>query len=86
MSTYDLLRGVVVVTCLDIHDFIYSMLIKIILQNGPFRGSNPGPLAPRERIIPLDQTTLLKSLSITYNEYAVHFFTLEQRIKFHQTY
>jgi hypothetical protein len=31
-------------------------LSPLLQQNGPFRGLNPGPPAPKAGIIPLDQT------------------------------
>ena len=35
---------------------------KNIQKDGPFRESNPGPLASKARLIPLDQTTCLTKL------------------------
>ena len=36
------------------------MVFKRDLKKGPVRESNPGPLAPKARIMPLDQQAILK--------------------------
>ncbi len=45
----------------------HDISFKMIKKDGPDRGSNPEPLAPKARIIPLDhQATLLLFTYVTY--------------------
>ena len=48
--------------------FISSSAAKKVTPLGPVRESNPGPLAPKARIMPLDQQAgdMLRSLLLTF--------------------
>ena len=50
-------------------NWVFVVPFIFIVAKGPFRGSNPGPLRPKRRIIPLDQTACRKSASSKYFKY-----------------